>query len=97
MPEDASLTDFASGDDGESDDGESDDEPASGVEVADESDGDASHNDPADDETLATDDVEPAETTFAWSPDGVCEACGEAAERRWRGEAGLVCGECKEW
>ncbi|WP_226022166.1 DUF7573 domain-containing protein [Halomicrobium salinisoli] len=97
MPEDASLTDFASGDGGESDDGESDDEPASDDGAAEESSGDASDPEVETDETTATGDVEPAETTFAWSPDGVCEACGEAAERRWRGEAGLVCGECKKW
>ncbi|WP_225333036.1 DUF7573 domain-containing protein [Halomicrobium urmianum] len=92
MSEDASLTDFAAGDDGESGD-----EPVSDGEAADESDGATDGDGTGTDETTATDDVEPAETTFAWSPDGVCEACGVGAERRWRGEAGLVCGECKEW
>ena len=42
--------------------------------------------------------VEPARSTFAWSPDGTrCAECGEPVEERWAGESGLVCGECKSW
>ena len=42
--------------------------------------------------------VEPAETTYAWGGDGgVCDACGERSERRWRQDDGLVCPDCKEW
>lgn len=57
----------------------------------------------ADDETepdpaAATDTVEPAATTYAWSGEGTaCEACGEVVERRWQQEGGLVCIECKDW
>lgn len=43
-------------------------------------------------------DVEPARSTYAWSPDGAtCAECGEQVEERWESEAGLVCVECKEW
>ena len=42
--------------------------------------------------------VKPAETTYAWGGDGgVCDACGERSERRWRQDDGLVCPDCKEW
>ena len=43
-------------------------------------------------------DVDPARSTYAWSPDGAaCAACGERVEERWESESGLVCVECKEW
>lgn len=42
--------------------------------------------------------VEPAESTYAWSPDGdACAACGAVVERRWRDSDGLVCETCKTW
>lgn len=42
--------------------------------------------------------VEPAMSTYDWSPGGTpCEACGAVVERRWRDGERLVCGECKEW
>lgn len=42
--------------------------------------------------------VEPADVTYSWeSEGGTCAACGEAVERRWTGDAGLVCADCKEW
>lgn len=44
------------------------------------------------------DEVEPARSTFAWSPDGVaCAECGERVEERWESDAGLVCVGCKVW
>jgi len=44
------------------------------------------------------DGVEPAVSTFAWSPDGAaCDACGERVEERWEGDSGLVCVGCKGW
>ena len=43
-------------------------------------------------------EVDPARSTFAWSPDGAaCAECGASVEERWEAEAGLVCVECKEW
>ncbi|WP_134668807.1 DUF7573 domain-containing protein [Halorussus marinus] len=42
--------------------------------------------------------VEPARSTYAWSPrGGECADCGESVERRWRDDGALVCGDCKEW
>ena len=46
--------------------------------------------------------VEPAVSTFTWSPEGgECADCGASAERRWRSEGqrggDLVCADCKEW
>lgn len=46
----------------------------------------------------ATDlEVHPAEPTMAWAADANCEACGGAAERRWRDGDRMVCDACKEW
>lgn len=42
--------------------------------------------------------VDPAEATYRWTGDGArCDGCGDHVERLWRDDAGLVCGECKEW
>lgn len=42
--------------------------------------------------------VEPATSTYAWSPDGgECAACRDAVERRWRDDGDLVCADCKSW
>jgi hypothetical protein len=42
--------------------------------------------------------VEPAESTYSWSPAGAtCAACGASVERRWRDEGELVCADCKSW
>jgi hypothetical protein len=42
--------------------------------------------------------VEPAVSTSAWDPEGgACVACGGTVGRRWQGESGLVCPDCKEW
>jgi hypothetical protein len=46
----------------------------------------------------ATEADDQAAVTAAWDPcGGVCAACGAVVERRWRGAAGLVCPDCKEW
>lgn len=46
----------------------------------------------------SVEDVDPARSTFAWSPDGgACAGCGERVEERWESDVGLVCSECKEW
>lgn len=44
------------------------------------------------------DEVQPAASTYAWSPDGgPCAACGGHAEERWREGDELVCVGCKDW
>jgi len=59
---------------------------------------DAAEVDPDSVTETATDAVDPATATYAWSAAPVaCAACGETVRRRWRGEAGLVCRECKKW
>ncbi|SEO36119.1 hypothetical protein SAMN05216388_1011134 [Halorientalis persicus] len=52
--------------------------------------------DPADEP--ATDAVDPAVSTYAWSGDGaVCAVCDDSVARRWRDGDDLVCPDCKEW
>ena len=42
--------------------------------------------------------VEPAVTTYQWTPAGAtCAVCGDQTERRWQSDDGLVCPDCKEW
>jgi len=49
-----------------------------------------------DDKTAALEERLPS--TMSYRPDGgTCGACGAVVERRWRDEAGLVCGDCKRW
>ena len=44
------------------------------------------------------DAVEPAVSTYAFSPDGAtCAACGAVVEKRWRDDGDLVCPDCKQW
>ncbi len=55
-----------------------------------------------DESTVDISEVEPARSTYDWTPDGgECADCGASAERRWRADgqkAGeLVCEDCKEW
>ena len=40
--------------------------------------------------------VEPAVSTYV-ARRGECAACGASVERRWQGEDGAVCPDCKEW
>jgi hypothetical protein len=114
MTRDASLDEFLGGGDGESGGEATEDEgaatePASPAEEppvdgAEES-ADATESDdpPADaegeeDPPLAPAAVDPAHSTYDWSPDGAdCADCGETAEVRWHDEPGLVCTDCKEW
>lgn len=90
MPKDASLDDYVEVD-GTSPDGEGsavdrDEEGHAGGEV-----GTAE----LDDDRTADPSLRP---TFDWSPDGAaCAACGAVVERRWRGDPGLVCSDCKDW
>ena len=59
---------------------------------------DVGGDDPASTGAVDTVTVDPATTTCAWTADGEpCASCGDLAERRWRGEAGLVCPDCKDW
>lgn len=73
--------------------------------VADEAEADGSVTDEPDesevddsDSAPDTDSVEPAVSTYDWTPTGAdCEACGAAVERRWRDDGRLVCADCKAW
>jgi hypothetical protein len=113
MTRDASLDEFLGGEDEEGGEGSEGEgaatEPVSPaeeppVDAAEES-ADATGGDesPADadrdeDPPLAPAAVDPARSTYDWSPDGAdCAACGETVEARWRDEPGLVCADCKEW
>ena len=94
VPEDSSLDAFASSAGGNTADAEED---ATAAPEADEAE-------TAETESVATatDSVEPAVSTYAWSPEGgTCADCGESAEKRWRAEGqrdgDLVCADCKEW
>ena len=109
---DASLDDFLPDPDEESEveetgasEGETVDDP--GTEHAEpepddesESESDTGEADESEEEggPPSTAEVEPARSTYAWSPDGrPCEACGERVEERWESADGLVCIGCKEW
>jgi len=88
MAEDASLDDFL-------DSSESEDEGGDGMSAG---DGTAETEREAPDTEASTDAVEPAVTTYAWSPEGAaCAECGEVVERRWTQDGVLVCGACKSW
>lgn len=89
MGEDASLDEFL-GDDAESATGADDD-----AESADDADGGPAADDGP---PFAPGSVEPATTTYDWSPAGAaCDACGATVTERWGDDGGLVCPDCKEW
>jgi hypothetical protein len=92
MP-DRSLEDFL-GDDGDSDDqpGNGDGEPPAAADTTDDSGTDGSTEQPP--------SVEPAVSTYDWTPTGAeCGNCGAVVERRWRDgtDGPLVCADCKPW
>ncbi|MFY4811563.1 DUF7573 domain-containing protein [Haloarcula sp. AONF1] len=89
MAEETSLEDFLDTGD------ESEDEAESGTSAG----GDTTETESeASDSEASTDAVEPAVTTYAWSPDGAaCADCGAVVERRWTQDGVLVCGACKSW
>lgn len=102
-----SLDEFVGGADGDASDAAEVD-----LDTADAAEGDADATDADDVELDAADAAEeeqaaarvdpaavkPADVTYSWeSEGGTCAACGEAVERRWTGDAGLVCADCKEW
>lgn len=44
------------------------------------------------------DTIDPATSTYTWSPaGGECAACGSSVEERWRDGDDLVCLDCKKW
>ncbi|WP_058994019.1 hypothetical protein [Haloarcula sp. CBA1127] len=89
MAEDTSLEDFLDAGD------ESEDEGESGTSAEDDTTEAGSE---APDAEATTDAVDPAVTTYAWSPEGAaCAECGEVVERRWTQDGLLVCGACKCW
>jgi hypothetical protein len=84
--------------DREAEHAEPDDETGTGSEPeTDEADGNEETNESVGDPP-STAEVEPARSTYAWSPEGrPCEACGKQVEERWESADGLVCVTCKEW
>ena len=84
---DRSLDEFARGEPSAADDA-----PAAEDDTP---DAEADDNAP---EATADAEVEPAVSTYAFSPDGAaCDACGAVVQKRWRDESGLVCPDCKAW
>ncbi|UHH25225.1 DUF7573 domain-containing protein [Halobacterium noricense] len=45
----------------------------------------------------STDTADAVPVTSSWSDASVCEACGEAAGRRWLDGGESVCAACKHW
>lgn len=98
MPEDSSLDAFASSEEEDAADTEED------ATAEPEVDAEAEETEP---ESVAksvetAESVEPAVSTYAWSPDGgTCADCGESVAKRWRAEGqrdgDLVCADCKVW
>lgn len=95
---DRSLDEFRSDDDGPGSDGATGSADGSGT------DGDAASvtDEQAEVESVpdatADDGADPAEPTYAWSPDGAaCAVCGDATGTRWRQDGAYVCPDCKEW
>lgn len=82
MPRDARLDAFAGADSGEAATGDAEETEAVEAEAV-EAEVDAT--------------VDPVTSTYAWSPTGRCDRCGDAGERRWRDGADLVCADCKSW
>ena len=88
MARDRSLDEFLGGEQRDPDDE---------TDEADETDPD---DEPIESESSeALDDaVEPAVSTYAFSPDGAsCAACGTVVQKRWRDDGELVCPDCKRW
>lgn len=74
-------------------DGTANEEEAAGDDTADEG---TVNDEPVDEEE--SDAVDPAESTYDWTPTGAsCAACSATVERRWRDDDGLVCADCKSW
>lgn len=99
MPEDSSLDAFASSAEDEEDAEEKvDSEQTAETDLDQSAETDAKTDSAAE----AAESVEPAVSTYAWSPEGAtCADCGESVEKRWRAEGqrggDLVCVDCKEW
>jgi formylmethanofuran dehydrogenase subunit E len=49
------------------------------------------------DESDSPDATDATPVTSSWSDASVCEACGEAAGRRWLDDGERVCAACKRW
>jgi len=91
---DRSLEEFVGGSDAGSESAGSDDDSSEGGATSPD-DADAGPRDDCGDDGG---DVEPIESTYGWSIDGVaCESCGATVESRWRDDGILVCADCKEW
>ncbi|QSG13079.1 Uncharacterized protein HSBGL_2679 [Halapricum desulfuricans] len=101
MERDATLEDFLARDDTSDESvGESDEQSG---EPAEERPGEPAEERPGE----STDErqgekppeaVDRAISTMSYrSEGGACAACGSVVERRWRGDDGLVCRDCKSW
>jgi len=92
VPRERSLDEFADPDGGASgESGASESESESEAEAA-------APDGPDDPDDADPDGVRPATPTYDWTPGGAaCADCGDEVEERWSGEAGRVCGDCKEW
>lgn len=51
----------------------------------------------SEEEADSVDATDAAPVTSSWSDASVCEACGEAAGRRWLDDGERVCAACKRW
>ena len=95
MNRDRSLDEFGPDADGPGSDGATGEADASDATRA--TDGPGADPDGTGSADDADDGVAPAESTYAWSPDGVCAVCGGTAPTRWRQDGAYVCPDCKEW
>ena len=97
MTEDATLDAFDARD---ASDGDADSESGNGSDSGDRSTVSSEVDGSAD--AAESPAVDPARSTFEWTPTGgECADCGGSAERRWRRdgqrEGELVCPDCKDW
>jgi len=99
-PENDGSEAMESGDSGE-DEGDVDTGDEGDVDTGDEGDvdtGDEGDVDTGDESGVESVGPAAVEVTMAVTREGAdCAACGATVERRWQGESGLVCGDCKEW
>ena len=99
MARDRSLDEFLGGEQPPENDGsEAMESGDSGEDEGDVDTGDEGDVDTGDESGVESVGPAAVEVTMAVTREGAdCAACGATVERRWQGESGLVCGDCKEW